>query len=669
MMKRFYYGAMATGLLFAACSSDNLSEPGKDNGPADADKTVYVKMSIHGDMPGGTRSGVGNGSPNDDNTDFDPGSGESEVNNAYFVFYDADGIQVGEIVQIQLNKPVIDADNAGATVEKYYQNVIPVSIKKGENNPAQVICYINPLTPAALQNPLSTVETVNREKVTYENGNTTYFPMSNSVYYASASSDKPQIAVAVDRAQLYESEADAKAAEAKAIDVYVERYASKLTFSVAQNATNTAYTTATAEVGGTEVPVTLKFTPSKWALNAEANETYVVKSFRQPSATGVLLPDDYTYSALNTAINGGLSDDKSWSWNNPLYHRSYWAVSPAYFTATYPEVAGDVEANELYQTYYSYNEVINGAGFDQSADTPQYFRETTVGPRAIGSLNPQAAMPSVIFVGGYTVSVNNTAAPANTSFYTYIAGANGNPLVFFENEENSADSKIAGGVSMLKRFFQQTTVLFKKDGDNYVALDATKDAATMFAALGIAYPSDAVLASNGTVQGEAMKVPVRQRTLQIKEGANLNNIYIANGNGYKSIVADGTENTTDDQITVTQANRILMQQVGFANFYTNGHAYYNIPVKHYGWYRQGNPNRTDGKDNAAIDWNKVMVGDFGMVRNHSYNIEVNSIKGLATGIGGDDDPIVPPAETKDYYVAYKVRILKWAVVPTQGVDL
>ena len=146
MMKRFYYGAMATGLLFAACSSDNLSEPGKDNGPADADKTVYVKMSIHGDMPGGTRSGVGNGSPNDDNTDFDPGSGESEVNNAYFVFYDADGIQVGEIVQIQLNKPVIDADNAGATVEKYYQNVIPVSIKKGENNPAQVICYINPLT-------------------------------------------------------------------------------------------------------------------------------------------------------------------------------------------------------------------------------------------------------------------------------------------------------------------------------------------------------------------------------------------------------------------------------------------------------------------------------------------------------------------------------------------
>lgn len=58
-----------------------------------------------------------------------------------------------------------------------------------------------------------------------------------------------------------------------------------------------------------------------------------------------------------------------------------------------------------------------------------------------------------------------------------------------------------------------------------------------------------------------------------------------------------------------------------------------------------------------------------MVRNHSYSINISSITGLATGIAGVDDPIVPPAETKDYYVAYKVRILKWAVVPVQNVDL
>lgn len=701
MKKRFYYGAMATGLLFAACSSDNLSEPSKDNGPAEADKTIYVKMNIHGDMADGTRAG-NTGDPEDNGTDFEVGTGESEVKNAYFVFYDANGNQVGDIVQINLGTPY--TENAGATVEKYYKNVVAVSIKKGELDPAQVICYINPITPAELQQSLSTIQTVTREKIfTTVDGTPavgtdgeegykpavpakTYFPMSNSVYYSGISATKPEIAVAVSSDALYDSKEKAEADGAEAIDVYVERYASKLSFQVAQDATNTAYTTATAEVGGTETPVTLTWTPSKWALNGEAKETYVVKSYREPSNAGTILPDNFTYSAANTALNGTLGDTQAWKWNNPAFHRSYWACSPAYFTAKYPEVAADVEDYTLNQKYYKYSEVI--ANGHTAGAASQYFHETTVGSSALATTNsnPQAAMPSVIFVGSYSVAVNGTAAPANTSFYTYISGSNGKPLVFFENIDGKADSKVTGGVSMLKRFFQQTTVLFKNTNEgktdekgnalpkNYVALDPSNatDLATMVAALGISYPTDEVLAATGTVE-EVMKVPARQRTLQFKKDANLNGIYIANGNGYVAIVADETETVPADAIKLTVANRILMQQVGFANFYNNGHSYYNIPVKHYGWYRPGNANREvkDGVtvDKATIDWSKVMVGDFGMVRNHSYKINVTSISGLATGIGGDNDPIVPPADTKDYYVAYKVRILKWAVVPQQNVDL
>ncbi len=58
-----------------------------------------------------------------------------------------------------------------------------------------------------------------------------------------------------------------------------------------------------------------------------------------------------------------------------------------------------------------------------------------------------------------------------------------------------------------------------------------------------------------------------------------------------------------------------------------------------------------------------------MVRNHSYQVSVNKIVGLASGIAGDNTPIVPPASTDEYYIAYSVRILKWAVVPVQNVDL
>ena len=58
-----------------------------------------------------------------------------------------------------------------------------------------------------------------------------------------------------------------------------------------------------------------------------------------------------------------------------------------------------------------------------------------------------------------------------------------------------------------------------------------------------------------------------------------------------------------------------------------------------------------------------------MVRNHSYSIKVSKILDLAPGIGGDDVPIVPPKTPSDYFMAYSVNILKWAVVPVQNTKL
>lgn len=670
MKKKNYYAAMATGLVFASCSSDSLIEPDK-SGPAEKDQTLYVRMAIHGDISADTRAGSVNGSPVDNDVDFEVGTGESEVDHAYFVFYDADGNMVGEIVQIKLENPT--TASAGNTVEKYYQNVIPVSIKKGQNNPAQVICYINPKTPAGLQNPLDVIQTITRRDVVYSSGDSQFFPMSNSVYYDSDNNNKLIIAVDVKSGMLFNTEQEAKnATDAQAIDVYVERYASKLRFN-SKSASD--YTTFTSEVGGEETEVVLSFNAIGWALNAEAKETYVVKSFRQESTTGAILPDTYPYSILNGNINKGLTDAQSWDWNNSSFHRSFWGMSPAYFTENYPEVSSDVMGSNLNQKYYTYQEVMDKVDgtFDADQTDPQYFRETTVGLKAIASHNPAASMPSVILVGNYTIKIGQNAPVTNEDIYSYIPSSNGNPSVFFANQSNSAESKIPGGVSMLMRFLQQTTVLFKQVNGNYIQLNTADDLNTMVATLEVAKPDPKVLETGGTAEG-AMKIPARQVTLQIKEGANTAGVLVANGNGYKMIVDDNAENFNPaTQIRLTDANRVIMQQVGFANKYVAGAAYFNIPVKHYGWYRPGNANRetVNGttKDRKEIDWSKVLVGDFGMVRNHSYTITIDKIEGLATGIGGKNDPIVPPAVTKDYYVAYKVRILKWAVVPEQHVEL
>ncbi len=646
MKKSFLYGAMTTGLLFTACNSDAPLAPEEGGSVAEIDKTMFVKLAIHGSEGMGTRAAADDGNPVE-GTDFEDGTGnESKVSNAYFVFYDAAGNVVGDIVNVPVSQMKEEVGTDG-TVEKFYAHTVEVSVPKGQTTPTQVVCYINPLTPAALKSDLQTVQTVTRSEVTSDTG----FPMSNSVYYLNNAGD-PVITVDVN-GKLYDTPEEAEGAPA--VDIYVERYASKLAFSAAEAEAYTTHTSVVSTDGtATETPVTLSFVADRWALNAEATSTYVLKSFRQPSDNGQILGTSYTFAALNTVINGTGATATSWAWNNSNYHRSYWAVSPAYFTETYPTVDDDLKDGTWagQQKYYTLADLNAGAGFAGNNTTAQYFRETTVGSRALASENPRAAMPAVILVGHYTVAVNGTDA-GQKSFYTYLKGSDDKPLVYFEADAQG-NSEVAGGESMINRFFNALTVLYKKDGDKYVRFnpaDAT-DKAKLLSILEIADPADEV----------ATDVAARFRTLQLKANANTTGIYIANGNGYEEI------GTGEGMVSILDANKALYQQVGMAAYYINGAAYFNIPVLHYGWYRAGNPNAAAGAT-GNIDWNKVNVGDFGMVRNHSYKVNVSKIAGLGTGIAGVDDPIVPPADTKEQYISYRVNILKWAVVPTQNVEL
>lgn len=713
MKKTNLYGAMAFGLLLTACSSDNLSEP--TNKPLEADQTFYVNLAIHADNPM-TRAAKDNGTP--DVSNFDAGTdAENKVNNAYFVFYDEDGLVVGDLVPVTLTTPTQSTATDG-TVKEYYKSTVPVSVRKGEKSPTGVICYINPISPSSLQTTLSNIQTVNRERVTTNIGGQTYFGMSNSVYYTSSTGDgakAPQITVPIQTGQLFKTEKEAQDAADKdlVVDIYVERYACKLQFTPAGvdedgNSLNKPYTTSTliyTTEGATPTanPVVLEFEPQYWALNARANKSYVIKSFRREAADGVIMADNYSYELLNYRINVAdpqtkftygddelgrtLGTNESWQWNNPTFKRSYWGMSPAYFQKEYPEVASDVNKVDMpYQDYLTYAELVGDAknpskGYDLTkpdALQPKYFMETTVGSAAINSANPAAAVASVIYVGQYKMTVNGTEIEGNPSFYTYLKGnvtvdgkTEQHPYVYFDANDNG-ESVVAGGESMLKRFCAQSTILFTKDAAGEYHELGLDDYATFISALEVAEIDDAVKKAVDGVATTALKLQANARSLQFKSAAaaNDNGIYIADGNGYKSLVADDTEKPTNSEIRISEANAILMQQVGYAYYYDAGKGYFNIPVRHFGWYRTGNDNNktVDGKP-VAMNWRLVRVGDFGMVRNHSYNVVVNKITGLASGINGNDTPIVPPASTEDYYVAYKVNILKWAVVPTQSVDL
>lgn len=379
MKRNFLCGMMALATLgLASCSSETL-DPSNGNEPSPVDRKVYVNLAIKGDLPG-TRTSSGNGSPNDDNTDFSPGTGqESAINNVYFVFYDGDGNVVGNIVEMNISQftpqTVIDPSN---TVEKKYYSVVEVEVLKGQTRPTQVMCYANPISPTALQNPLSTIQTVTRQEVKTTFGENDFYSMSNSVYY-----NGQNVVMTAEVSKTYETYTEAEDAlkdlNSKEItDIYLERYASKLNFKFPTE--NATYTAKAGAYNAEGPEVVLTFNVDGWDVNAQAKTTYAVKSFRQRSGTGVILSENEKFDILDKLINDGTklnSPAGAWSWNNATYHRSYWGKSPAYFQETYPEVASDLSGAVINQTYLSYNDIKNKGNKDINGQTAHYYRDNS----------------------------------------------------------------------------------------------------------------------------------------------------------------------------------------------------------------------------------------------------------------------------------------------------
>ena len=87
---------------------------------------------------------------------------------------------------------------------------------------------------------------------------------------------------------------------------------------------------------------------------------------------------------------------------------------------------------------------------------------------------------------------------------------------------------------------------------------------------------------------------------------------------------------------------------------TGGMAYYYTTIKHLG---------KKGKSGEP------KLGEYGIVRNHSYQISLNSIKGFGTPVYDPNKFIVPTVPSDDKtYLAAKINVLSWRVVPST-VDL
>lgn len=664
--------SMLLGSALAGCSSDSIlnDEPQI----ADRDMQLFIKVAIAD--PGNTSTRADNGNNQDSENYFDPknytdGSKEEmAINSVLFVFYDAKGIYINS-QQVGKDKFTGSEGNGSGNMETTLKIIVPVDLKEGQGMPTSVMAYVNP-TPVAsgsvdqsfgralcLKRGLEQI--VPSSIVPSTDGkNHTGFTMTNSVYYdTTVPANGPVIAATVPEDALFDDEETAKKDEntSKEITIYVERVVAKVTLTNTADAfTPKPATAADANDANNHIVIdgyTLSFVPVAWAVNNLEKETFLIKNFRSQNTDGTATTEitNLDYTTANDANHMGGLQNPSWNYYLPTQesdldqinngHRSFWAFSPTYFNGgKYPETA-DIYGNGTdFSLYYlCYKTIANGQkgwalkynnGF--SADECIYTLENTMRPSVIAD-NMGRVMSSATIVGYYTLTKNNTT----------ITDANDKPATFYVSRGNgdATKYKIWEAADMLTAFMGKNSVILVNNG---TAEAPDYEPATDKNDFEVIHPSS-------DVYGNA-PLANRHVTLQLKSTAVASGkYYYVNTNGVTVPIT--TTNINEANFNLYSS---LSNEFGMIEGFQNGKAYFNVPIKHL-WAKTGN------------DLGSATLGEYGVVRNHAYNIEITGIQGLGTGVENPEDPIIPNVDKKQYYVRTKIHVQRWRLVPQQSVIL
>lgn len=656
-------GLLALGL--ASCSSD---EPAPfENEKVTADETRYLSVSLCSPTNYMSRADFENGA-----------EAESAINQMVFVFYDGSGAPTATMHTVQGTTATSGwtTNTTGNNVNKFWTSVIPVEMTQGQNKPVYVMCYINPVDMAGLNTmTLDEIDALERTAVKSKVGENEYFAMSNSVYYGNnpitGQSNVRVMATPITEGQLFSTREAAQAAlsedatEAQkklALDIYVERYAAKIGLTMDPDAIKTyAVKVAGATPDATLGEGSITFTPAYWRPNAVDLTTYVTKGFNT-TVNGASIDQPATYSDMNTAFaNTGMSGVNQngqglEGWNDATNHRSYWACSPSYYTNSYPSVSDDItdvcptSQGETYPfdvQYFSYKQLTeNYEGAPIAWDTDNGFVTTTAGAGYFYSRETTASITTLTGTG-----YNNKAVPAAVNIignYKLTGTTGANQTFYFYGKSEGMDVYYTDD-NIEQAMIANQHVIFTDDKGTTYATDVNKYI--------IEHPSKAV-------RGD-QKVAGRLVTLQINP-ENMTGLYYWNGTQFDAI-------TTSN---ITEANKLLWASASTAQKFYQGLAFFAVPIRHLGWDKNVPddkpltiPGSGDNGRGLSINWPNLRRGDLGVVRNHVYNIEVTEVTGLGIGLASDTQPMVPPMDPDNYYVAARLNVLAWRVVPTTTVTL
>lgn len=609
-VNKFFYGLFVCA-AFCACSNDATEIIPDDTPKVFTGDEAYI--SVHLSDAGSIQSRA---------TTTDPGyeygsANEHDVKNAYFYFYDANGVFVCE--GSAWNGGTANSGTPVGNIEFKSNTVVVLKGLTEKNYPKYMVTVLNRpdglsasgSVPQSLDDMVKKLASGTGEGITTTIENAQYFVISTTSfkhddtdglsgkYFVTEVKDENfSLAPIPDPENILNP-----------VTVYVERLAAKVTLKVDGSLTPVTITGKTgnyykvkatvagegndddANASGNQIAAEdLYVRLLGWKLNATAKRSNIVKNI------------DESWSNEKSGALGFV-------WNKPTDSRSFWGKSFNYGvdSYSYPTTAQGYDNNKTDYplNYYSLKENLQALGTTGVA----YCAENT-NTGAIVSANFPSAVTSIL-LKAEVCDATGTALD----------------LVRFNGVLFKQASFIEYILNAMKAKGQWN--VYKKTNDNpetYQQLAA----------------SDVELANayDGKVKVQ-LTTATKALTLYSK----------ANEATYSPIADKGS---IDTQLGSECTS-------GNANGYNGGLMYYNIPIEHL-------------NETAATTTNGVTTipeAKYGVVRNHHYEVTINKLENIGKGIFVPDEEIVPgdsDDDKKAYYVGAKINILSWKVV-SQGVDL
>lgn len=601
---KLFFGAL-TLLAFTACSDDKNTAPDDtiNNGSESfINVRIFDVNSLTSKAPA-----FENG-----NEDAAAGYDESKITSLTVAFYASNG----DFITLGSNATAIDftAPNQtnGGNIETIAEVTVTLKLKPSDPIPAYAIAFANPIngTDPSLGN-ITATRTVSRDKFctqTTVSGNTVnVFAMNNSVYFDASGNEV--VATPVTRANFFQG---TNSGGVPAVDFYIERIAGKVVLKGNNASDNTKLPFKEDEkyklIGenDAETEYSFVFVPKKWCLNAEEKKTNLMKDFKNAN-----------YTTLTNNLKWGDTE----SWNDAVNKRSYWTRSVSWNDSNIPDVSDDVANETTYSlAYHSYKYAIdNGV----AVGTPCYTFENT---KQSTNYNKNAALVSAIIVGEYE-----------------LRGSDNQPLK--DGDKLSTFYRRNGQFFSLKGYYSKMAaaqrILGTVSGTTFTALSA----ADLEAVTKIDHPTS-------TTTDKYMENEVTIVFDKTKAGEKINTLYVRTAENTYTKYSELATEYNDNWI-----NKQLLLQCGLTEAYTNGKAYFNIPIRHLG--KATTTTDSDGKETTTLS-----PGYYGIVRNHTYDITVTSVEAGAFGNGvfSETKPIVPPTKTDDYNFKANINVHAWRVV-------